>query len=184
MAGIEDLTPAEQQQLRFGKMLLEANPELVMEAKKLAKKVNPNLRLPEVDLEEKLAAERAEREKLEAKIEQRRMEDRVAAREQAALKKIEDAGFTPDDIEKIVKEEKCSLDTALRLATLQRESAEPGAADVFSGGRASVPGPRELRPDPEWRKLSPADQRKKGAEIAHGMMDDYLRRQRAAARHG
>lgn len=179
MAGIEDLTPAEQQQLRFGKMLLEANPELVMEAKKLAKKVNPNLRLPEVDLEEKLEVERAERAKLEEKIERQRIEDRVAERERAALKRIEDAGFTPEDIEKIVKEEKCSLDTALRLASLQRESAEPGAADVHGGGR--IPGPR-IGPDPEWKKLSPADQRRKGNELAHTMMDDFLRRQRAASR--
>ena len=80
MAGIEDLTPQEQQQLRFGKMLLEANPDMVLEAKKLARKINPNLKIPEVDLEEKLDKERQARAELEDKIEKQRIEDRVRER--------------------------------------------------------------------------------------------------------
>ena len=179
MAGIEDLTPAEQQQLRFGKMLLEANPELVMEAKKLAKKVNPNLKIPEVDLEEKLTAERVEREKLAEQIEKNRIEDRVRERELAAKKKVEDAGFTLEEIEKIVKDENCSIDTALRLAQLQHESGEPGAAEV-----RGFPGPRDIRPDADWRKFGTdiGALRRHSAEIAHQGIDELLQRARAARR--
>ena len=94
----------------------------------------------------------------------------------AAKKKIEDAGFTLEEVEKIVAAEHCSLDTALRLAQLQRESAEPGAAD-YSG-----PRPMEVRPDADWRKLGTdvGALRRRSAEIAHQGIDDLLRRQRAA----
>lgn len=179
MANLEDMSPAEQQQLRLGKLLLETNPDIAMDAKRLAKKADPKLRLPEVELEDKLAAERAERAKLEEKIERQRIEDRVAERERAARSQIEDAGFTVEEIEKIVKDEGSgiSIATALKLATLQRESAVPGAAD-FRGGPTT--GPVEMRPEKEWRSLSVSDMRKKSADIMREGINDILRRQRAA----
>lgn len=173
---LEDLTPAQQQQLRLGQLLLETNPEIAMDAKKLALKANPNLRLPEVDLERKLEAERAARKELEDKIERQRIEDRVAERERTAKKLIEDAGFTPEEIEKIVKDEElhgaAGINTALKLARLQRESAPPGGFDL--GGH---PGPMELR-DPELRKMSMSELRRWGAKTGHEMIDAFHKRMR------
>lgn len=176
----EDLTPAQVQQLRLGQLLLETNPEIALDAKKLARKANPNLRLPEVDLEEKLEKERTARQELEEKLERQRIEDRVTERERQAKRKIEDAGFTLEEIEKIVKDESLhgeqGIETAMKLARLQREAANPGGFDV--GGNRTRP--MDMRGDPEWRKLSPGDMRRKAADISHSMIDEFWRRQRGA----
>lgn len=175
MAGIEDLSPEEAKQLRLGKMLLEANPEIAAEAKRLARKVDPKLRLPEIDLEDKIQAEKKSREEWEQKWEEKQREERFNRRRAEEAQKAREAGFEPDEIEKIVIEEKCSFPTALKLAGLQRESAVPGPA-LFNTGD---PLARTKDGETDWRKLSPADQRRKGLQIAHEGIDDMLRRQRA-----
>lgn len=183
---LEDLSPAELQQLRLGKLLLESNPEIAMDAKKLARRADPRLRLPEVDLEEKLEAERKARAELEDRIERQRIEDRVTERERAAKKLIEDSGYTPEEIEKIVKDEElhgeAGIKTALKLAQLQREAAAPGAIEV--GGGANHPGPRDMRGDPDWRKLSAGGMRRKASELGHQMIDEFWRKQRGARGNG
>lgn len=178
MAGIEDLAPELlEKYARFGRMVLEAkDPEIVNAGKRLARKVQPDLRLPELDLEDKIEAERKKREEWEEKQEQRDREERVARRRDQEAQRSREAGFTPEEIEKIVVDEHCSFATALKLAAAQRDAGVPGAADVFAGGRSHIAP--DLRPDSEWRKLSAADQRRKGLSIAHEMMDEALRRQR------
>jgi hypothetical protein len=174
---LEDLTPAQIQQLRLGQLLLETNPEIALDAKKLARRANPNLRLPEVDLEEKLEKERAERRQLEDKIERQRIEDRVAAREREIKKQIESSGFSVEEIEKIVKDEDlhgaAGINTALKLAELQRQAAAPGAAEM------SYPGTHDMRGDPNLRKLSAGDLRRWSLTEGHKMVDDFLKRQRS-----
>lgn len=183
---LEDLTPAQQQQLRLGQLLLEKNPEIAERAKELALEADPNLRLPEVTLARKIAEEAKKRQELEDKLERQRIEDRVAERERAAKKMIEDSGFSVEEIEKIVKDEELhgngGLKTALKLAQLQREAANPGAADVGSGGYA---GPRgDIRGDPQLRKMNPADLRRWSADEAHKMLDEFKRSQRGARGNG
>lgn len=177
---LENASPAELQQQKLGQLLLESNPEIALEAKKLARKANPNLRLPEVDLEEKLEKERAARQELEDRLERQRIEDRVAERERAVKKQIEEAGYTVDEIEKIVKDEQLhgesGIATALKLARLQREAAAPGAADVGGG----YPGARDIRGDPELRKMAPSDLRRWSASTAHEMIDQFRQRMRGA----
>lgn len=178
---VEDLTPQQQQQLRLGQLLLETNPDIALDAKKLARKADPKLRLPEVDLEEKIEKLHKENKELEDKIERQRIEDRVNAREREAKKQIEDAGFSLEEIEQIVKNEdlhgSSGIATALKLARLQREAAAPGSFEV-TGSRA---GPRgDMRGDPEWRKLSPGDMRRKASEMGHQMIDDFWKKQRGA----
>ena len=175
MAGLEDLSPEELKQFRLGKMLLEANPEIADEAKRLARKVDPKLRLPEIDLADKIAAEKKAREEWEEKQAEKDREDRVHRRRQEEGQRARDAGFTPEEIEKIVVEEHCSFPTAIKLATLQRESAVPGPAQFNSGD----PLAKTKDGDFDWRKASPSDQRRKGVEIFHQGIDDMLRRQRS-----
>ena len=175
MAGLEDLSPEELKQFRLGKMLLEANPEIADEAKRLARKVDPKLRLPEIDLADKIAAEKKAREEWEEKQETQAREDRVHRRRQEEAQRAIDAGFTPEEIEKIVVDEKCSFPTAIKLATLQRESAVPGPAQFNSGDPLAKTKDGEF----DWRKASPGDQRRKGLEIAHQGIEDMLRRQRS-----
>lgn len=177
MAGLEDLSPEELKQFRLGKMLLEANPEIADEAKRLAKKVDPKIRLPEIDLADAIAAEAKKREDWQAEQEEKRREENYRRRREEEAQKARDAGFEPEEIEKIVIEEKCSYPTAMKLAAAMRESAVPGPAGYGSAlplARTREPGEGGI----DWRKLSPTDQRRKSLEIAHQGIDDLLRRQR------
>lgn len=175
---LEDLTPAEQQQLRLGKLLLESNPEIALDAKRLAKKADPRLRLPEVDLQDQIEALKKDKQEMEDKMERQRMEDRIAARERAAKAQIEEAGFTPEEIEKIVKEEglhgEGAIGTALKLAIYQRQPVEPGAMGV------NVAGPFEIRGDPNLRKMTPGDLRRWSNRTGHEMIDAFHKRMRGS----
>lgn len=175
MAGIEDLTPLQLKHLRYGEMVLEAkDPEIVEAAKRLARKVDPKIHLPEIDLQDRIDAEKKAREDWESEQEQKAKDRDLAQRRDAQAQKSRDAGFDPDEIEKIVIEEKCSFPTALKLAALQRETAVPGPASFASG----LPLQRTQDGDINWRKLSPADARRKGQEIFREGLTDLMRRQR------
>lgn len=174
---LEDLSPAEQQQLRLGKLLLESNPEIALDAKRLAKKADPRLRLPEVDLQDQIEGLKKNNQEMEQKLERQRIEDRVAARERAAKQQIEEAGFTPEEIEKIVKDEDLhgenAVRTAIKLANASRQSAEPGPMGV------NYAGPLEIRGDPNLRKMSPGDLRRWSDKTGHDMINDFHKRIRS-----
>lgn len=172
---IEGLTPQQLKHLRYGEMVLEAkDPKVVDEAKRLARKVDPNLHLPEIDLDDKIAAEAKKREEWEASWEEKRREERFNQRREEEARKSREAGFEPEEIEKIVIEEKCSFPTALKLAQLQRETALPGPAAFNTG----LPLNKTRDGEFDWRKASPADRQRHGLEIAHQGIDDMLRRAR------
>lgn len=175
MAGIEDLTPQQRKWLNYGEMVLEAkDQEVVDAAKRLAKKVRPDLHLPELDLDDKIAAEKKAREDWQVEQEQKARDRDLQQRREAQAQKSRDAGFDPEEIEKIVIEEKCSFPTALKLAAAMRESAVPGPASFSSG----LPLNRTQDGDINWRKMTPADARRKGQEIFRDGLTDLMRRQR------
>lgn len=175
MAGIEDLTPQQLKWLRYGELVLEAkDQEVVDAAKRLARKVKPDLHLPEIDLEDKINAEKKAREEWEEKQEDKRRDEHLRQRRAEEAQKSRDAGFDPEEIEKIVIDEKCSFPTALKLASAMRESAVPGPASFSSG----LPLNRTQDGDINWRKLTPADARRKGQEIFRDGLTDMMRRQR------
>jgi hypothetical protein len=180
MAGIEDLNPEQQKALHLGSMLL-SNPEVSNKAKRLAREVQPNLRLPEIDLEDQINQLREENRVELEKRDKELMEERVRTRRAEQDAKIREAGFDPADIEKLIVEEKFgSYDAALKFAELRRQAAEPGPADAGWGGR--TPYPRDLRGDEEWRKEyakgGMGALRQKSAGLAHQMIDDALRNAR------
>jgi hypothetical protein len=180
MPGIEDLSPEQQKALQLGSMLL-SNPEVSNKAKRLAREVQPNLRLPEIDLEDQIAKLR---EETGAALEQRDkelMEERVKVRRAEQDAKIREAGFEPAEIEKLIIEERFgSYDAALKFAELRRQAAEPGPAEAGWGGR--MPQPRSLVADEEWRKEYAKGGigalRQKSATMAHEMIDEALRNAR------
>ena len=79
MAGIEDLDPESQKALRLGTMLL-SNPEVSNKAKRLAREVDPKLRLPEIDLEDQINKLRDEQKAELEKRDKELMEERVRSR--------------------------------------------------------------------------------------------------------
>lgn len=173
--GIEDLTPQQQKWMRYGEMVLESpDQEVVDAAKRLARKVKPDLHLPEVDLADKIEEERKARKDWEAEQEGKRKESDLQRRRDVEAQRSRDAGFDPDEIEKIVIEEKCSFPTALKLAALQRETAVPGPASWTSG----LPLNKTRDGDFDWRKASPSERTRHSLDVAHQGIDDMIRRAR------
>jgi hypothetical protein len=181
MPGIEDLSPQDQQAHRLGTLLLRKNPDIARRAKRLAREADPTLVVPELELEDQIAkSNQTQAEKLAA-METQLMEERVRNRKRDRDAQIKDAGYTVEEIEKIIVDEKCTYETALKIADLQRQTAEPAAGDVLHGGLPPHT-PIDLRPDQDWRKLSGNALRRKSATVAHEMVDDLAKRRRAAAR--
>jgi DNA-binding transcriptional MerR regulator len=172
----EDLSPEERKALDLGELLLK-HPDVAIhnDTLRLAKRANSNLRLPEIDLEDKIAAVDAARKEWEEKQEAQRISDRVEAREREVKKRIEEAGFTLEEINTLVKEEGfTTLEQALKFAELKRQSALPGITDF---GRPH--GARDLRPDVDWRKLNQQQLKEKSAEIFSQGLTDLMRARRA-----
>jgi len=166
---LEDLTPEERKQLNLGKLLL-GNAEVKNAALRLAKKAKPDLDIPEIDLQDRLDAQRAEFERKLEERDQKDLNNRVAQRKRERDAEIITAGFKVEDIEAIIVREKCSYETAMRLATMESQLAEPAASD-YAGGNS--PGtPVEMRPGKDWSKLGNGDLRKKSAGIAAEMINE------------
>ena len=97
MAGIEDLNAEQQKALHLGSLLL-SNPEVSNKAKRLAKEVSPNLRLPEIELEDQINKLREEQTAALEQRDKELMEERVRARQAEQHNRIREAGFEPADI--------------------------------------------------------------------------------------
>jgi hypothetical protein len=178
MAGVEDLTGADLQAHSLGK-LLQQNPEVYREAQRLALKVNPKLRIPEIELEDQIAKSEAKNKERTDKLEEELIAERVARRKTERDAQIAALGLEIAEVEKIIVDEKCSYETAMKLAQLQRQTAEPTAGDH---NFVNAPGtPVEMRPEGDVRKLSGASLRRWSADQAHKMIDQ-LRGQRRVAR--
>lgn len=176
MAGLEDLSPQDQQAHRLGKLLLEKNPEIARKAKRLAKEADPALRIPEIELEDQIAAATATQEKKIQELMERQITTEANARRERFRAECREQGLVPEDVEKIVADEKCSPATAIKLALAQRQTAEPTAGDVF----ANPPGtPIDMRPEKDVRKLAGGALRRWSADMAHGMVDQFRKTRRA-----
>jgi hypothetical protein len=176
MAGLEDLSPQDQQAHRLGKLLLEKNPEIARRAKRLAKEADPALRIPEIELEDQIAAATKDSQKRIDELEQRQIATDVERRRERFRAECTEQGLDPEAVEKIVVDEKCSTATAIKLALAQRQTAEPTAGDVF----ANPPGtPIDMRPEKDVRKLAGGALRRWSADTAHAMVDQFRKTRRA-----
>jgi hypothetical protein len=179
MAGIEDLSPDDRRALAAGQKLLKANPDIVHRAKKLLKEADPTLRFPELEIEERVESHVKANDKKVEELEQELIKERVTRRQSERNAEIASKGFKVADIEKIIVDRKCSYETAMHIAQLEQQTAEPTAGDVRHGGNAPH-SPIELRPAADWRKLQGNDLRRKSAEVAGQMIDEFTRARRAA----
>jgi hypothetical protein len=165
--------------MRLGALLLK-NPEIALEAKRLAKKADPTLQIPEVDIDDRIAAAAKESQKSVEKLENELVAERVARRKTERDAQITAAGFKVDDIEKIIVDRKCTYETALHIAELERRTSEPTTAD---NNFSNPPGtPIEMRPEKTWRGLFGGALRQKSADLAHDMVNQFRNTRRAGAR--
>lgn len=183
MPGIEDLSPQDQQAHRLGALLLRKNPDIARRAKRLAREADPTLVVPELDLEDQITKAGEKQAEKVAELEQRLIEQDVANRRAAFRAECKEKGLDPAEVEKIVVAEKCSTATAIKIADMQRQTAEPAAGDVQHGGNPPHT-PIDMRPEQDWRKLggNRGALMRKAADVAHSMIDGFNKARRVAAR--
>jgi hypothetical protein len=149
MAGVEELTGADLEAHRIGKALL-SKPEIRRQVQRLYKTANPTAVIPELEAEDALIAERDANDKRFRTLEEDNLKLRVKQRETERKEQCAKEGVEYDDVCKLVLEEHCSFETAIKLLKLQQQTAEPTAGEVNGG---SAPGtPAELLPGDEFRK--------------------------------
>ena len=173
----EELTPAQQQALRLGELLLRKNPDIALKAKRLAKEADPSLSIPEVDIDDKIAAGVTAANARADQLEKELVTERVTRRKGERDAQIRAAGFKVEDIEKIIVDRACTYETALHIAELERRSSEPTPGDLPRGNPMHTPV--EMRPEKEWRGLFGNQLRRKSADLAHAMVDQFRGRRTA-----
>lgn len=124
MPSLEDLSPEQQDQALKLFAFVKQNPEVEKQIRREAKKKNPNMSAPDIDLEDALAKQRDEfQEKLEAERKER-LEFLQSERRKEAHAKIRSAGLDPDEVEKAMVDEAIgNYDTAIRYVSAQKKLA-------------------------------------------------------------
>lgn len=102
------------------------HPEVGLEAKRLYKKITPDARFPDLEIEDRLAAQNKEfQEKLE-KQEQERLADRTADNQRRNHEFVRSEGLDPTAIEKVMTEERiASYETAVKFVKAQNALTAP-----------------------------------------------------------
>lgn len=183
--GIEGLTPAQVAAVRLNE-ILRKDPEVWRQTQRLAKKADPTLRIPEVELEDSLAASRAENERKIAEQNERIITLEADRRREKERAQSAAEGLDPDEVEtRIVEERKAgnaiNHATMRKIMLLERQTADPTAGTVVHGSNPQGT-PVELRPDGDWRKLQGNSLRRHSAKVAGEMINDLIKARRVAAR--
>lgn len=170
MASIDDLPETTQKELADIALKLSGNKETRKGFLSLLKKVSPQTPIPEIDepaaIEERLAAERKERQEWQAKIDQERLQEKFAKQK---------AEYTQGMTEEQVKQmesmmEKGELPADYKWgAQLFRQQIEPVGATYSSGN--SGWGPFEI---PAAEGLMENEQNW-SVKTAHQIIDDMQR---------
>jgi hypothetical protein len=126
---LENLTDDQRNSLALKRLF--GHPEFGREAKKLWKKIEPNAKFPELDLEDQARAmNEATQKELQALQEKVQLQE-IQGRRAEQHAKIRQAGLEPDEVEKVMTEEKiASYDTAIKYVTAQRKLAPPTPANI------------------------------------------------------
>jgi hypothetical protein len=131
---LEDLSTEERSNvMRESEALrkLMNHPDVGLEAKRLYKKVVPDANFPELRQQEQIEAATKPLQDKIATMEREDLERRVAANRTANHKLCADAGYKPEDVEKVMSEEHiANYDTAIRYLKGQRALAPATPASV------------------------------------------------------
>ena len=125
MPSLEELPESEQAKAMALYQFVQGNPDVAKEMRKLARQKNPNMPVPDSDvLEDKITSEvTALREELKKRDEQA-LQTMQEQRRAEMHNRIKDAGLEPDEVEKIMIDEKIgNYDTAIKYVKQMRELA-------------------------------------------------------------
>lgn len=128
---LEDLPPEQQLQARRLFDFVKANPTVEKDIRRAARKINPNMAAPDLDLEDALARQREESDAKIKALEDANLETLRATRRGEAHAKCKAAGFDPEAIEKIMVDEHIgSYETAINYARGQSVLAPSSNASI------------------------------------------------------
>ncbi len=121
---LENMTEEQRQALAFRKLM--NHPDVGLDAKRLYKKAVPDARFPELEMDERVtAATKPLTEKIAA-LEQAQLEERVRQNREVNHRKVTEAGFSVEQVEKTMTDEKIvSYDTAIKYLQGQSALAPP-----------------------------------------------------------
>jgi hypothetical protein len=124
MPSLEDLTPEQQEQALRLFSFVKSNPDIEKNIRREAKRKNPNMSAPDIELEDALAKQR---EEFEAKLKERDAQALTQLQQQRraeAHTRIREAGLDPEQVEKIMVDESIgNYDTAIKYARAQKQLA-------------------------------------------------------------
>ena len=124
MPSLEELSPEQQDQALKLFAFVKQNPEIEKQIRREAKRKNPTMSAPDIDLEDALAKQKEEfEEKLKAER-QERLDFLQSERRKEAHAKVRAAGLDPDEVEKAMVDESIgNYDTAIRYVSAQKKLA-------------------------------------------------------------
>lgn len=131
MASLEDLTPEQQEQALRLFSFVKQNPDVEKTIRREAKRKNPNMSAPDIELEEALARQAAEFQKKFDEQEQRSNSEKLTALREKAHDRMRAEGFDPADVEKLMEAEAIgNYDTAMKYMKAQKNLAPPTPESV------------------------------------------------------
>jgi hypothetical protein len=124
MASLEDLTMEQQEQAARLFSFVKANPDIEKSIRREAKRKNPTMSAPDIELEDALARQR---EEFEARLKERddqTVSARLVNQRAEAHAKIRDAGLSPEEVENTMVDESIgSYETAIKYVRAQKQLA-------------------------------------------------------------
>jgi hypothetical protein len=157
---LEDLTPEQQDQAARLFKFVKANPKVEKDIRRAAKAQNPNMSAPDLEIEDAIAAQKAESDAKIKELQDANLETLRNQRRAEAHAKCRAAGFEPDAVEKIMVDESIgNYDTAINYMRGQKVMA-PATFESISPH--SLPNNKDL-----W-----ADKNGFARRAAHDAMND------------
>lgn len=101
---LEDLTPEQRAHYAIGELLMKSNPEIALAAKKLVKQVKPEVRFPDLETHEQIAASTAELSKKQEALTEQLNKDRLERQIAEQRAKLRSAGVDVEELEAFMKE--------------------------------------------------------------------------------
>lgn len=157
MASFEEMSEEAKLALgRFAHTLIHRNPEVAREARKLAKKANPELRFPEIETEERVNEQLAARDKKIEELEARQMQEEADRRREQKRAACVARGLDPDKVEALMIERGkqnrvIDYETAMEFLEMQGQlaAASPASDPMRPGNRVkSLMEDKDLWTDP------------------------------------
>ena len=126
MSSLEDLSPEQQQQALRLFSFVKQNPEIEKIVRREAKKKNPSMSAPDIELEDALEKQAADFRAELAKRDEQSLAQLQTQRREEAHSRIKAAGLDPDEVEKAMVDESIgNYDTAIKYVRAQKSLAQP-----------------------------------------------------------